>query len=217
MTPLNKVKGQCAFLAGHGIQGETLAKALHKCRGLILVPREYLAQRLGYLYNELGCTAKAKPAPKLCILHSGCPQSIVQLHSIVPGRAFKRLITADMQACLSMSRYALLRCEQKVIVLTRMAMVQDISRCVGLLGIRAEMLAMRVALLRHLGRQIQFPSQARPKPPCPLARPEPQPMSALPDQLAAGLSLESRYQPQAVSADAKEVFCSEDRCQNPGG
>ncbi|CAK0784395.1 hypothetical protein CVIRNUC_007599 [Coccomyxa viridis] len=93
VTPLNKVKGQCAFLAGHGIQGETLAKALHKCRGLILVPREYLAQRLGYLYNELGCTAK------------------------------------------------------------------DISRCVGLLGIRAEMLAMRVALLRHLGRQIQLPSQ----------------------------------------------------------
>ena len=64
VTPLNKVKGQCAFLAGHGIQGETLARALHKCRGLILVPREYLAQRLVYLYNELGCTAKAKPSPK---------------------------------------------------------------------------------------------------------------------------------------------------------
>ena len=122
-----------------------------------------------------------------------------------------------MQACLSMSRYAPLRCEQKVAVLTRMAVVQDISRCVGLLGIRAEMLAMRVALLRHLGRQIQLPSQARPKPPRPLARPEPQHMSALPDQLAAGQSLESRYQPQAVSADAKEVFCIEDRCQNPGG
>ena len=58
------MKGQCAFLAGHGIQGETLAKALHKCRGLILVPREYLAQRLGYLYNELGCTAKASLSPK---------------------------------------------------------------------------------------------------------------------------------------------------------
>ena len=52
-------------------------------------------------------------------------------------------------------------------MLTEMAMAQDISRCVSLLGIRAEMLAMRVALLRHLGRQIQLPSQAQPKPPFP--------------------------------------------------
>ena len=80
-------------------------------------------------------------------------------------------------------------------MLTRMAMVQDISRCVSLLGIRAEMLAMRVALLRHLGRQIQLPSQAQSKPPCPLARPEPQHIDALPHRLAAGLSLELRYQP----------------------
>ena len=72
-------------------------------------------------------------------------------------------------------------------------MVQDISRCVGLLGIRAEMLAMRVALLRHLGRQIQLPSQARPKPSSPFAMLEPQHMNALPYRLAAGLTLKTRY------------------------
>ena len=95
-----------------------------------------------------------------------------------------------------------------------MAVVQDISRCVGLLGIRAEMLAMRVALLRHLGRQIQLPSQAQPKPPSPLAMLEPQQMDALQDWLAAGMSPAPRFQPRAVSADAKEVFCSDNTYQS---
>ena len=64
VTPLSRVKGQCAFLAGHGIQGQTLAKALSTCRGLVLLPREHLAQTIGYLCNELGCTAKASQSPK---------------------------------------------------------------------------------------------------------------------------------------------------------
>ena len=30
-APLDRVKSQCAFLAGHGIQGDLLANMLYKC------------------------------------------------------------------------------------------------------------------------------------------------------------------------------------------
>ena len=41
-------------------------------------------------------------------------------------------------------------------------------------------------------------------------------MDAILNWLAAGMSAELRYQLQGVSADAKEVFCSEDRRPNLG-
>ena len=53
---LDWVKGQCALLAGYGIQGHTLANVLYKSSMLIMTPRINLSLRLKYLFTELGCT-----------------------------------------------------------------------------------------------------------------------------------------------------------------
>ena len=53
---LDWVQGQCALLAGYGIQGDVLANVLYKSGTLIMVPRTNLGLRLKYLYGELGCT-----------------------------------------------------------------------------------------------------------------------------------------------------------------
>ena len=55
---LDWVQGQCALLAGYGIQGDVLANVLYKSGTLIMVPRTNLGLRLKYLYGELGCTAE---------------------------------------------------------------------------------------------------------------------------------------------------------------
>lgn len=60
ITPLDRVKSQCAFLAGHGIQGDLLANVLYKCNNVILIPQQHLAMRIRYLYNELGCTPEVR-------------------------------------------------------------------------------------------------------------------------------------------------------------
>lgn len=64
-VPLGKLKGQCAYLAGCGIQGELLAKVLHKANGVIMIPRKCLALRIRFLYKELGCTPEAGPPAAL--------------------------------------------------------------------------------------------------------------------------------------------------------
>ena len=63
---LDWVKGQCALLAGYGIQGEVLANVLYKSSNLIMVPRVNLALRLKYLYSELGCTPEVSPRCSAC-------------------------------------------------------------------------------------------------------------------------------------------------------
>ena len=65
---LNWVKGQCAFLAGHGIQGDLLAAVLIKSSSALLVNRRTLAQSIKYLYDELGCTHEV--GSMLC--HGAC-------------------------------------------------------------------------------------------------------------------------------------------------
>jgi len=59
---LNWVKGQCAFLAGHGIQGDLLAAVLIRSSSALLMNRRTLAQSIKYLYDELGCTLEVGEA-----------------------------------------------------------------------------------------------------------------------------------------------------------
>ena len=40
--------------------------------------------------------------------------------------------------------------------------MQDIRRCVRLLGIKTNTVALRVAWLKHMGRQVILPSQVQP-------------------------------------------------------
>ncbi len=63
---LDRVKGQCALLAGYGIQGEVLANVLYRSSSLIMAPRPNVALRLKYLFGELGCTPEVSHGYSIC-------------------------------------------------------------------------------------------------------------------------------------------------------
>ena len=70
---LEGVKGQCALLAGYGIQGEVLANVLYRSSSLIMAPRVNVALRLKYLFGELGCTPEVSQCCSIC---SKCALSV---------------------------------------------------------------------------------------------------------------------------------------------
>ncbi len=70
---LEWVKGQCALLAGYGIQGEVLANVLHRSSSLIMAPRANIVLRLKYLFGELGCTPEVGHS---CSLRNECALSM---------------------------------------------------------------------------------------------------------------------------------------------
>lgn len=83
------MKGQCALLAGYGIQGEVLANVLYKSSTLIMVPRVNLALRLKYLYGELGCTPE--------VSHRCSPCSLLAISCACLPKSWKQHLAWDVR------------------------------------------------------------------------------------------------------------------------